>query len=159
MKWFKNLKSLEELRKRYKELLKIHHPDNGGNVSDMQEINSEYDTLYSVLSEKEQAEGESATYDKTAENEAFKEVLNKIIHINAEVEIIGSWVWIQGGYVYRELLKSIGFKYAPKKKAWCWHYGEYHRHHNKEVSLDDIRAKYGSQTVKNKSRERQFVLN
>ena len=158
MKWFKGITNMEQLRKRYKELLKLHHPDNGGNVSDMQEINAEFDELSSVFSKEEQAEEQSSTYDKTAENEAFKEVLNKIIHINADIEIIGSWVWIQGGYSYRELLKSINFKYAPKKKAWCWHYGEYHRHHNKEVSLDEIRSKYGSQKVKNKSRQ-QYVLN
>lgn len=158
MKWFKGITNMEQLRKRYKELLKLHHPDNGGNVSDMQEINAEFDELSKVLSKEEQAEEQSSTYDKTAENEAFKEVLNKIIHINADIEIIGSWVWIQGGYAYRELLKSIGFKYAPKKKAWCWHYGEYRRHYKKEVSLDDIRVKYGSQKVKNKSRQ-QYVLN
>ena len=159
-KWFKDVKTVEELRKKYRELLKQYHPDNeNGSVEITQEINAEYDRLFAVLSKEEQAEGESSAYDKTAENEAFKEVLNRIININAEIEIIGCWIWIQGGYSYRELLKSINFKYAPKKKAWCWHYGEYHKHHNKEVSLDDIRAKYGSQKVKNKSRERQFVLN
>jgi len=32
MKYFNNVKDLSELRKQYKELLKVHHPDNGGNV-------------------------------------------------------------------------------------------------------------------------------
>lgn len=40
MKWFKNVTTLEELRKQYKKLLKSHHPDNGGTVSDMQERNT-----------------------------------------------------------------------------------------------------------------------
>ena len=95
--------------------------------------------------------------EEQAENEAFKVVLNSIVHINADVEIIGSWVWVHGAYAYRELLKSVGFRYAPKKKSWCWHYGEYHRHHKSEVSLDDIRAKYGSKTVNRKSK--QYALN
>ena len=34
-------------------------------------------------------------YDR-AENDAFKEILNKIIHINSDVEIISSWIWAQG---------------------------------------------------------------
>ena len=38
MKWFKDIKNIEQLRKKYKELLRVYHPDNGGNVSDMQEI-------------------------------------------------------------------------------------------------------------------------
>ena len=146
MKWFKGVKTIEELRKMYRELLKEYHPDNGGNVSDMQEINSEYDVLFKRI---------SASYGE--ENKAFKEVISKIININADIEIIGLWVWIHGGYEYRELLKSIGFKYAPKKKCWCWHFGEYRRHSKKEVSLDDIRAKYGSEKVKNKAR--QYALN
>lgn len=160
MKWFKGITNMEQLRKRYKELLKIHHPDNGGNVSDMQEINAEFDELARILSKEEQAEEQSSTYDKTAENEAFKEVLNKIININADIEIIGSWIWVmQGAYENRELLKEIGFKYAPKKRCWTWHYGEFYRRSKREISLDEIRSKYGSQKVKNKSRERQFVLN
>lgn len=115
MKWFKNVTTAEKLRKEYRRLLKLYHPDNeNGSVEVTQEI-------------------------------------------NADIEIIGSWVWVQGGYEYRELLKSTGFKYAPKKKSWCWHYGEYRRYHNKEVSLDEIRMKYGSQSVSHKSK--QYVLN
>ena len=40
MTYFNNVCTLEELRKQYKELLKIHHPDNGGNVAQMQEVNA-----------------------------------------------------------------------------------------------------------------------
>ena len=156
-KWFTGVKTVEELRKRYRELLKKYHPDNGGDVSIMQEINSQYDHLFSILSHENKSDGESTTYDDKAENEAFKAVINDIIHINANIEIIGSWVWIHGGYEYRELLKSIGFRYAPRKKCWCWHFGEYKRHHSKEVSLDEIRMKYGSQTVNSKSK--QYALN
>lgn len=153
-KYFAGVKTVEELRKKYRELLKKHHPDNdGGSVEVTQEINAEYDALFAVLSKESKADGESAAYDGKAENEAFKAVINDIIHINADIEIIGSWVWVHGGYEYRELLKSVGFKFAPKKKCWCWHYGEYRRHHSKEVSLDEIRMKYGSQTVNSKSKQ------
>lgn len=157
MKWFTGVTNIQTLRQRYRELLKEHHPDNGGNVSDMQSINAEYDRLFANLSKETNADRESSTQDEQAENEAFKAVLSHIIHINADVEIIGSWVWVHGAYAYRELLKSVGFRYAPKKKSWCWHYGEYHRHHKSEVSLDDIRAKYGSKTVNRKSK--QYALN
>lgn len=157
MKWFKDVSSIEELRKRYKELLKKHHPDNGGNEENMKELNAEYDRLYARISHENKADGESTTYDNKAENEAFKTVINDIIHINADIEIIGSWLWVHGGYEYRELLKSVGFKFAPKKKCWCWHYGTYKRHHGKEVSLDEIRMKYGSQTVHSKSK--QYAIN
>ena len=48
MAYFKNITTLEQLRKQYRDLLKIHHPDNEGDVPDMQVINTEYDRLFKV---------------------------------------------------------------------------------------------------------------
>ncbi|MBC5678663.1 J domain-containing protein [Anaerostipes sp. NSJ-7] len=153
-KYFAGVKTIEELRQKYRELLKKYHPDNeGGSVEITQEINAEYDSLFVILSEEKSANEETPKYDYQAENDAFKEILNKIIHINADIEIIGSWIWVHGGYEYKELLKSVGFKYASKKKCWCWHYGDYVRYHDKEITLDEIRQKYGSKKVGSKSRQ------
>lgn len=159
MRYFTGIKTVEGLRKRYRELLKKYHPDNeNGSVEVTQEINAEYDRLFSSLLSKETStDNQSHTCNTDDENKAFKEVINSIIYINADIEIIGSWVWVHGGYEYQELLKSIGFKYAPKKKSGCWHYGDYNRYHKKEISLDEIRMKYGSRTVNHKSK--QYVLN
>lgn len=152
--YFAGVKTVEELRKMYRELLKKYHPDNeNGSVEITQEINAEYDRLFAILSKENEPDGQTYTYDRTEENEAFKEVLNSIIHINADIEIIGSWVWVHGAYEYRELLKSVGFKFAPKKKCWCWHFGEYRRYHKGEVSLDEIRMKYGSQNINHKAKQ------
>ena len=154
MKYFTGIKTIEELRKRYRELLKKYHPDNeNGSVEVTQEINMEYDRLFAILSKENKTDKKNTDDDKQAENDAFKAVINKIIHINAEVEIIGSWIWVHSGYECRELLKSVGFKFAPKKKCWCWHYGDYVRYHKSEVSLDEIRQKYGSQRVQGKYKQ------
>lgn len=153
MKWFANVTSVEELRKLYRELLKKYHPDNpNGSTEITKEIVTEYDRLFSILSKNNQVDEQTYTDD---ENEAFKAIINQILHINADIEIIGSWLWVHGGYEYKELLKSIGFKFAPKKKCWCWHYGEYRRRHKTEVSLADIRAKYGSQKIRNYTEQRR----
>ena len=159
MKWFRNVTNIEELRKEYRRLLKIHHPDHGGKNEDTREIIDEYDRLYAVLSHQSRASAPEADggYQYThEENEAFKAVMERVAHLNADIEIIGSWVWIFGGYEYRELLKSIGFKFAPKKKAWTWHFGEYRRRHSREVTIEEIRAKYGSETV-NRRKEQARV--
>lgn len=156
--WFAGVKTVEELRKRYRELLKQYHPDNeNGSIQITQEINVEYDRLFDRLKDENKSDGQSCAYDENEENREFKEIINTIIHINAEIEIIGRWIWVHGGYEYRELLKSNGFRYAPKKKCWSWHFGEYRQYHKSEISLDDIRMKYGSQTVSHK--EKQYALN
>lgn len=54
-KWFKDVTTIEELRKRYRELLKMYHPDNEkGSVEITQEINAEYDLVFSILSREKQ---------------------------------------------------------------------------------------------------------
>ena len=47
-KYFKNVKSLEDLKKQFKSLLKANHPDNGGDAETMKEINCEYDALFPI---------------------------------------------------------------------------------------------------------------
>lgn len=45
--YFNTPKTLEELRRQYKELLKKYHPDNAnGSTQAKQEINAEYDALF-----------------------------------------------------------------------------------------------------------------
>lgn len=78
MKWFSKVTSIDDLRAEYKRLLMKHHPDNGGEVSDMQKINAEYDALFSRFKEEKEVSGQSSNQENE-ENEAIKEVLNTII--------------------------------------------------------------------------------
>ena len=143
--YFAGVTDIETLRKRYRELLKKYHPDNGGSVSEMQSINAEYDRLFADLSKVNKLDRQSYTYE---ENEQFKTILNAIIGYNITIEIIGSWIWCFDCYPYKDQLKGLGFTWCSKKKAWAWHDGVYRRYHKNEIPLNDIRAKYGSQTVK-----------
>lgn len=161
MTYFKNVNNLQELRKQYKELLKAHHPDNGGNLELMQEINAEYDKLFKVLKDKHES--------KTADNEnsynnmqydfeedaKLREVLEKVVILNdIVIEIIGNWCWISGNtYQHKEYLKEIGFKYGGKKKAWYYHTEAFRKKGHKALSMEDIRNYYGSTEVKTQGRK------
>lgn len=52
MKYFKKIDSFKDLKNKYRELLKANHPDNGGNVAIMSEINCEYDALFKIWKDK-----------------------------------------------------------------------------------------------------------
>lgn len=156
-KYFAGVTTIEELRKRYRELLKQFHPDNGGDEETMKTINIEYDKLFDVLNKESKSDGQTDAYDQNAENQAFKEILNQIIGYKMEIELIGRWIWCFNCFAYKDRLKELGFKFAPKKKAWTWHYGEFSRYHKGEIPIDDIRAKYGSQKVTRQSK--QYSLN
>ena len=163
MAYFKNVNTLEELRKQYKELLKKFHPDNAnGSTEATQEINSEYDTLFKVL--KNRHEKQTSTSDKEAdfnnkhydftEDKILREMLQKIIHFsNMNIEICGSWIWCFNSYEYRNELKELGFHYASKKKAWYWHTETFKKKRNRPLSMDEIREFYGSSEVKTEGRK------
>lgn len=158
MKYFKNIETLEELRKQYKELLKTHHPDNGGNVADMQEINSEYDRLFKVLKNKHESktadsDSTKADFNKKYDfetDEKLREVLQKIISFSGiTIDLVGTWIWLDGNtYPYKDALKEIGFKWSGQRKKWYWNNGEYRKHGNRKLSYTDIQNYYGSTEVK-----------
>ena len=161
MTYFKNINTLEELRKQYRDLLKIHHPDNGGNVSDMQEINAEYDKLFKALKDKHEsksADGKESAYSKNMydwkNDKALRDVLEKIIHFNGiEINLVGAWIWLDGNtYQYKEELKGIGFKWSKNRKKWYWNNGEYIGRGNKKISFSQIENKYGSTKLRTQNK-------
>jgi curved DNA-binding protein CbpA len=157
MKWFSNPQTLEQLKKQYKKLAMQHHPDMGGSVSNMQEINAEYDRLFEVLKNTHQTVDGKTYTAKTETTETaseFKEIINRIINLqNITIEICGSWIWITGDtYQHREILKGLKFRFSKSKTAWYYHNEGYRKNHNKIYSLDEIRDLYGSETVTSNSK-------
>ena len=159
--WFKGINDVQELRLRYRELLKKYHPDNGGDVATMQEINAEYDRISSEMSHSRHMGKSSGDEEERTDHEAdiaFRHVMEAIIGFDIQIEIIGTWIWCFKCYAVKDALSQLGFKYAPRKKAWTWHYGEYRRYHRGETPLDEIREKYGSRTVRSR-RGKEYALN
>jgi len=52
MKYFKNINTIEELKDEYRRLAFVNHPDIGGNVETMQEINAEFELAYRITVKK-----------------------------------------------------------------------------------------------------------
>lgn len=157
-KYFKEANTLEELRKQYKQLLKMHHPDNGGDVADMQEINAEYDRLFKILKDRHESKSADGNEKKTDYNanmydwendKALREALEKIISFDGiEILICGQWIWVSGNtYQYRKELKEFGFKWASQKKQWHFHTDAFRKKSKKVLSMDEIKSYYGSTEV------------
>ena len=153
MKYFKNVSTIEELRREYKKLLKENHPDNGGSEEATKQINLEYEKMFEMLKDKheqqtkEKAEGFSYKWDAEIDRQ-IREAIQKIIHLDVEIEIVGTWVWVSGNtYPVREQLKEAGFKYIGKRKMWAVHFEQFHKKSKKEIAFDEIRNYYGSEKV------------
>lgn len=160
-KYFKDINTLEELRRQYRDLLKKYHPDNAnGSTEATQEINAEYDQLFKILKDRHESksadskEGKAKTdfnnmkYDFT-EDQKLREVLQRIITFEGiNIEIIGCWIWIDGNtYEYKTTLKDLGFKWAREKKKWYFHTEAFRKRSHKKLSMEDIRDYYGSTEV------------
>lgn len=152
LKWFKDCKSIESVKKTYRKLCKEYHPDlHGGKFEDeMKQINAEYETAFNCFKNvHETAEDSTKTYtsstDSTETAAEFMEIINALIHCEGvEIDLVGRWIWLTGNtYQYKDTIKELGFRYASKKKAWYWHTAEDVCKSRKGLSLDQIKDKYG----------------
>lgn len=144
MKYFIYCDSLDELKLQYRELAKQYHPDLNPEIGDeiMKEVNNEYDFASAKLAK--QSNDESMHFEAAV---AFREQINKIIHLPVLIEIVGSWIWITGDTKpVKQDLKGAGYYWAHKKMAWYW-YPEGFGGGRGTNSLDELRNKYGSQKV------------
>lgn len=158
-RFFKNVKTIEELKRQYKTLAFEHHPDKGGNVEDMQYINAEYDEIYSrVKNIHETSDGK--TYEKQKDDNAdipdrFREIIDAIISFDCVIELCGSWLWVFNAYPYRKQLKDLGFFFCSSKKAWAWTDAPSNNKHR--LTLDEIRRLHGSEIIKGDGDEDKAV--
>ena len=146
--FFKNGNSRDELKKEYRRLVMLHHPDHGGDTATMQAINAEHDALFEALKARHNAEHDAA-HQTTETPEEFREIIDALLRMDGvEVELCGSWLWIGGNTrAYKEELKAAGCRWSSNKKLWYWRHEEdassWHR--GKTYSMGRIRMKYGSQ--------------
>ena len=160
-RYFKNVNTLEELRRQYRDLLKKYHPDNAnGSTQETQEINAEYDQLFKVLKNRHESKSADSKESNAktdfnnmkydfSEDAKLREVLQQIITFEGiNIEIVGCLIWVDGNtYDYKDTLKSIGFKWAREKKKWYFHTEAFRKRRHKKLSMEDIRNYYGSTEV------------
>ena len=145
--FFTNCNTVEELKKEFRRLAFTHHPDKGGNVQTMQELNAESPSRLSHLTNR--TSQSDVNYDAQEEvniGERYREVIEKIIHLpNITIEICGSWIWVGGDTrPASHVLKSAGLWWAPKKRKWYWRPTKYQRKRRFPMPMSWIRQHYGS---------------
>lgn len=148
MMYFKNCKTLSELKSKYRELLKKYHPDNGGNVEIMKAINVEYREVFDYL----KSGGSTEKYDTSNDNKEtaddFIKIINELFKLQNDliIELCGNWLYISGNTKpIKDKLKAMGCRWASKKKVWYWRPArEYKPGRRGKYTMQNIRDKYGS---------------
>lgn len=67
-KYFESCKTLDELKKEFRRLALLHHPDVGGDTATMQAINAEFDRLFPLYKLRANQAGSSSENHETAES-------------------------------------------------------------------------------------------
>lgn len=148
MKFFTTCRTLDELKKEYRRLTMIHHPDHGGDTATMAAINNEYAERFEALKKAHNAQADEA-HQTTEAPEEFITIISELLkYPGLIVELCGSWLWISGDTrPVKEQLKAAGCRWSSNKKMWYWHHAEDGAHWSRgRKTMNQIRQKYGSQT-------------
>ena len=124
MKYFNGVSGLDELKKEYRRLSMLHHPDRGGDIETMKAINAEHDELFEIL--KKQHNTAADEFHQTTETaEEFRDILEVLMKLDGlEVELCGAWLWISGNTLeHKDALKAAGCGWSspstPRASSCC----------------------------------------
>ena len=146
--WFGDCTTTDELKRTYKNLARQHHPDLGGDLRTMQDINAAFDAACREFVPREKPGKSDDYYDwRAGVDEALRAEIAKVITLqDIELEICGAWIWATGDTRrHKETFKANGWKWSKPKIAWYWAGCPSSGRGNN--TLDEIRAMYGSQRV------------
>ena len=151
LNYFKEVKSVKELKKEYHRLVLKNHPDRGGNHDTMVAIVLEYEWALAHLFNqdgKRKATGTSSKGNYAAASDEFRATLDKLMKLEGlEIEVCGDWIWVRGNtYPIKDQLKAVGCFWASKKKCWYWKPADYVKTSKKEWDMEKIRDRFGSES-------------
>ena len=153
MKYFENVKTLEDLKKQYKDLVKKLHPDlsKKDTTKEFIAMKKEYEKLFKKVKDKfVNQQGEYYEQKNYEAPDEYTDVIDQLIKISGiNIEIIGTWIWVTGTTKdKKDDLAKLHFRWSHNKEAWYYHTGGYKKKSGKNYSLDEIREMWGNEKIK-----------
>lgn len=152
---FNKIETLEELKKEYRRFCLENHPDKGGDEEMFKLGKNKYEERKEALQKGLTDEEKKKIYEY---NEEYEKAISMVIGIEGiKLELIGSWVWASGNtYPHKKAFKEAGFNWSGQKKLWYFRDKDhkFKRKGKGSTSMEDIRAKYGSQDIEGKKNKK-----
>lgn len=165
--YFADCKTIEEIKKRYRQLAQQFHPDHNRTGTDtnsiMADINSQYEKFRYMKFTATNHETKKEYTQEFNPFDGYREIIDKLINLSGiTIELCGSWLWITG--VKKEdkekqsILKELKFTYSSPKNAWYWKPGTYRKKSKRELNLEEIRNLYGSARVQREEQQQAIAV-
>jgi hypothetical protein len=153
--YFKECKTLEDVKKVFRTLAKMYHPDmKTGDTEMFKAINNEYEEAFEYFKNDYNNKAENKNKQNKETPEEFRDIINVLIRLEGlEIEICGTWLWLSGNtYKYRDIIKNLKFKWSNSKKEWYFYNGiDEMLKIRGSKTMEEIRKKYGSEVYKSNS--------
>lgn len=147
------IKTLDDLKKEYFRLAKIHHPDKGGSTENFQKLQNEYEKLLNSTLKNSNL-SEEDIHNEQVIDEHIRAVLDSVINLEGiNIELIGKWIWISGNtFPLKDQLKALKFIFFKKDNTPYWVFKGAESTGRGKMSLEEIKAKYGATKYKGQSK-------
>ncbi len=162
MRHFINMNTVEEIKSAYRTLAFQFHPDHGGDVDMMKDLNNQYEAALRNLDGKkfDRDDGKGTyTYKYNDDTEkGIMDVIDKLLKLNmkgVEITLIGFYVWVYGNtYPYRKELgkNGVGLTWHSKRSKY-YYKPEWMRSKYSGASLNQLAYKYGARNFSNDDRQ------
>jgi hypothetical protein len=157
--FFAGFTTVADIKKEYKRLAFIHHPDRGGDTATMQALNAAYDkalrNCHGEVSQDEKGQDHTYRYNEAVEQGIVdfidRLIKSRILNSGAvRADLIGTWVWITGDTKpVKHLLGKEGLGCMWHGKRGCWYFQNdgYRHRFSSDSSLAGLAAKYGASHI------------
>lgn len=142
--YFKDLKTVEEIKATFRKLAFKNHPDQGGDEAIMKDINNQYQEALARCDGQKNNDGHIYTYKEDIEKELMQKIMDLQSFKGLTIALIGYWIWVSGETKpIKDQLKEQGLLWHSQRK--CWYYKPKGWKHKKRsnVDLSELAQKYG----------------
>jgi len=147
----------------YRRAAMKYHPDrNPAGLVMMKAVNAARDILRDFTGTLNHENKDGGTSDATRYGSDLNDAISHLLFCaGLELEICGAWLWVSGNTrEHKETIKAFKtescnrFRWHSKKAKWYFSPNDYTgpRRRFRNTSMDDIRTRYGSETVATQSR-------
>lgn len=154
MKYFRNVKTIEDLKKAYRKYAMELHPDHGGNEAEFVAMDDEYNKILDLMKKgkwtvSNEDDADTTTAEEIKIAEEFRNAVKAVLHCDGVIiDMVGCWLWLSGNtYQHRATISAAGYHWSKSHKMWFFNGSATKSHRNSHKEFSEITDKYGIKRV------------